>query len=231
MSIKEGGTFETFRDPNGNVLASINRDGSVLAQAIDFGDGTVQTTAAAGGGAVASVFGRTGAVVAATNDYSFSQINGVATVAQIPNPIHTTVTTVTHAQILALNVTPVAVTPITAGHKVLPLQISMSFLYGGVAPYNGSGTLVFFHTDTFAGSGFRDGSVPEFLQVASSSTQIPGYVEAQGSTSVQTLGPAGSPDQILLKNTGSAFTAGNSSNSLIVTVTYQLVDPLTGLTS
>jgi hypothetical protein len=74
MAIKEGGTFETFRDPNGNVLASINRDGSVLAQAIDFGDGTVQTTAAAGGGAVSSVFGRTGAVVAAINDYTAAQL-------------------------------------------------------------------------------------------------------------------------------------------------------------
>lgn len=41
-----------------------------------FPDGTVQTTAASGGGgAVASVFGRTGAVVAATNDYTWAQIN------------------------------------------------------------------------------------------------------------------------------------------------------------
>lgn len=33
-----------------------------------------------------SVFGRTGAVVAATNDYSFSQISGSVTAAQLPNP-------------------------------------------------------------------------------------------------------------------------------------------------
>lgn len=37
-----------------------------------------------GGGAVSSVFGRTGAVIAATNDYSFSQISGVAAAAQLP---------------------------------------------------------------------------------------------------------------------------------------------------
>jgi hypothetical protein len=37
--------------------------------------------------AVSSVFGRTGAVVAATNDYSFSQINGSVTDAQVPNNI------------------------------------------------------------------------------------------------------------------------------------------------
>ena len=36
-------------------------------------------------GAVSSVFGRTGAVVAATNDYSFSQISGTAAAAQIPS--------------------------------------------------------------------------------------------------------------------------------------------------
>ena len=42
-----------------------------------FPDGTVQTTAATGGGggSVTSVFGRTGAVVAATNDYTWAQIN------------------------------------------------------------------------------------------------------------------------------------------------------------
>ncbi len=40
-----------------------------------FPDGTVQTTAASGGGAVSSVFGRTGAVVAAAYDYTWAQIN------------------------------------------------------------------------------------------------------------------------------------------------------------
>jgi hypothetical protein len=36
---------------------------------------------------VTSVFSRSGAVVAATNDYSFSQISGVATAAQLPPPV------------------------------------------------------------------------------------------------------------------------------------------------
>lgn len=85
MAIKEGGTYLTFRDPNGNVLASINRDGSVLAQAIDFPDGTVQTTAAAGG-AVSSVFGRTGAVAAVSGDYTAAQIG----VAALPNGVTAT---------------------------------------------------------------------------------------------------------------------------------------------
>ena len=41
-----------------------------------FPDGSVQLSAVTGGGAVTSAFGRTGAVVAAANDYSFSQISG-----------------------------------------------------------------------------------------------------------------------------------------------------------
>ena len=45
-------------------------------------DGTWQPIS--GGGAVASVFGRTGTVVATTGDYSFAQISGTATPAQLP---------------------------------------------------------------------------------------------------------------------------------------------------
>jgi len=37
-----------------------------------------------GGGSVSSVFGRTGAVVAATNDYTFAKLSGSAVVAQLP---------------------------------------------------------------------------------------------------------------------------------------------------
>ncbi len=49
-------------------------------------DGTnTSWVAVAGGGTVTSVFGRTGIVVAATNDYSFSQISGSATASQLPN--------------------------------------------------------------------------------------------------------------------------------------------------
>jgi len=44
----------------------------------------VDCIGAGGGGAVASVFGRTGAVVAATNDYSFAQISGSLAHAQLP---------------------------------------------------------------------------------------------------------------------------------------------------
>lgn len=44
-----------------------------------------------GGGAVSSVFGRTGAVVAATNDYSFAQISGNFTLAQFPSIANNTI--------------------------------------------------------------------------------------------------------------------------------------------
>jgi lysophospholipase L1-like esterase len=50
-----------------------------------FWNGTAWTTLGGGsGGAVASVFGRTGVVVATTNDYNFSQIGGTITISQQP---------------------------------------------------------------------------------------------------------------------------------------------------
>lgn len=47
-------------------------------------NGNATGCAAVGGGSVSSVFGRTGNVVAATNDYSFSQIAGSVSPAQLP---------------------------------------------------------------------------------------------------------------------------------------------------
>jgi hypothetical protein len=44
----------------------------------------IYTCSGGGGGSVASVFGRTGNVIAATNDYSFSQISGTITPGQLP---------------------------------------------------------------------------------------------------------------------------------------------------
>jgi len=69
-TITEGGSFETFNDPRGNPLIALHRDGTILTQGLTFPDGTKQTTAPSGGGAVSSVFGRTGAVVASANDYA-----------------------------------------------------------------------------------------------------------------------------------------------------------------
>ncbi len=58
---------------------------------------------ASGGGAVTSVFGRTGAVVSATNDYTWAQIDKtISDIADITNKSHTDLTDIgtnTHAQI------------------------------------------------------------------------------------------------------------------------------------
>jgi hypothetical protein len=48
-TIKEGGSFETFNDPRGNPLISINRDGTISTLGIDFADGTKQITATSSG--------------------------------------------------------------------------------------------------------------------------------------------------------------------------------------
>jgi hypothetical protein len=66
---------------NGSVKLTANSGGGVTFQ-----DGTTQTTAFTGTGAnggVTSFNGRTGAVMPATGDYLFSQINGMATDTQI----------------------------------------------------------------------------------------------------------------------------------------------------
>lgn len=49
------------------------------------------TISGGGGGAVSSVFGRTGAVVATANDYNFTQLAGSATIAQLPATVVQTV--------------------------------------------------------------------------------------------------------------------------------------------
>lgn len=69
----------------------------------DTGTGDAVWKAAAGGGAVSSVFGRTGAVVAATNDYTWAQIDKTtSSLADITTRSHTALTDIgtnTHAQI------------------------------------------------------------------------------------------------------------------------------------
>jgi hypothetical protein len=61
--------------PGANVYFSSNAFGQLVINS---------SASTGGGGAVSSVFGRTGAVVAATNDYSFSQISGSVAAAQMP---------------------------------------------------------------------------------------------------------------------------------------------------
>lgn len=69
------------------ILSGLSAGTQVSCLGLDSGNHIVLNAAACGsggGGAVSSVFGRTGAVVAATNDYSFSQISGNYTLAQGP---------------------------------------------------------------------------------------------------------------------------------------------------
>lgn len=65
----------TFGSSTNCVTITVNGKGLVTA---------ISQTACAGGGAVSSVFGRTGAVVAAANDYNFNQLAGSASAAQMP---------------------------------------------------------------------------------------------------------------------------------------------------
>lgn len=78
------GISATLLDAKGDIIAASAAD---TAARLAVGANDTVLTAASGeatglkwaaGGAVASVFGRTGAVVAATNDYTFAQISGAA---------------------------------------------------------------------------------------------------------------------------------------------------------
>ena len=223
MSIKEGGTFETFRDPNGNVLASINRDGSVLAQAIDFGDGTVQTTAAAGGGAVASVFGRTGAVVAATNDYSFSQVSGVLALSQIPTPVHVAQVTLNNAQILTMGSNPTRLLPSNPGRFLAPVTSIWEYtiVTTGYVTSSGGPPII---SDNANNVNLVQG-VDTFLHTGFTAIIAAGENIFGSGTFIDSL-DAGA----FVANQGQVdYTGGNPANTLRVTFTYQLYNPTTGL--
>ena len=61
-----------------------NPPGSAIGQVLTW-NGSTWVGVAPTASPISTVFGRTGAVVAAANDYSFSQISGTATAAQIPS--------------------------------------------------------------------------------------------------------------------------------------------------
>lgn len=86
--IKKNGAALNFR------LADDSADASVTAATASPGTNTTQvattafvTAAVASGGVVSSVFGRTGAVVAANNDYNFNQLAGSLASAQCPSAV------------------------------------------------------------------------------------------------------------------------------------------------
>lgn len=86
---QEGGSFETFNDPQGNPLIKLNRDGTIFtASGITFSDGTTQITAGGSGPAAptgsiqfnnAGVFGGSIATAAPNGDIQATSIGlGIA---------------------------------------------------------------------------------------------------------------------------------------------------------
>ena len=82
-------SFAKFQQISTARLLGRSTAGTGNVEQISLGSGLTLTSGvldvAPTAGAVSSVFGRTGAVVAATNDYAFSQISGSVTLAQLPS--------------------------------------------------------------------------------------------------------------------------------------------------
>src|SRR5262249_5670829 len=67
-----------------NVSSSVPSEGQVLMYS-SLNNRWQPGNVSGGGGAISSVFGRTGAIVAQSGDYSFSQITGTAALSQLPS--------------------------------------------------------------------------------------------------------------------------------------------------
>jgi hypothetical protein len=96
-------------------------------------------TWAAPPGNVTSIFGRSGVVVAAANDYSFSQLSGQATLAQLPSIANSTVL----GNVSGSSAVPVALT----ATQLTTLINAFSSSLPGAAPASGGGTTNYLRAD------------------------------------------------------------------------------------
>lgn len=170
-----------------------------------------------GGGAVASVFGRTGIVVAAANDYSFSQLSGSPTIAQIASagtltnntsgtsaglsgtpalPNGTTATTQTTGD----NTTKIATDAFVIANAAAGIpSITLTSAATGAITFAGAGVAQSGSTFTFSGAGSGIGSIawsiPTWLTatpptISASGTQI--FTPTTGQISHRVIGTCGS---------------------------------------
>ncbi|MFA4871411.1 MAG: LamG-like jellyroll fold domain-containing protein [Pedobacter sp.] len=93
VAMADGGTGQGTAQLAINALTNVASATAEHVLTKDTDTGNVIFKAAAGGGAVSSVFTRTGAVVAATNDYNWGQIDkGTSSLADITTKSHTALT-------------------------------------------------------------------------------------------------------------------------------------------
>jgi hypothetical protein len=226
MSIKEGGAFNTFRDPNGNPLITLNRDGTILTAGIDFADGTVQTTAAGGGGAVSSVFGRSGAVVAANGDYTASQVGAI--------PSHQVVVNLNDTQILNMNDdnSPVVLVPAVSGKAAIPTSVVCKFTKGGAAFYTGTAANDLNISNDGSATGFPSPLFIGSTQVLLDGTVVPNVFEilVPGNPSAVFAYQTSGSGNLVISCT-STLAGGGSGNILSVSVQYLVCDIATGVFS
>jgi hypothetical protein len=127
-----------------NYNVTINFSSAQTGYCVVNGAGTASVST--GGGAVSSVFGRTGAVVSQTGDYSFPQISGTATSSQLPNAGGDVSGTLTATTVTGLRSRAVAATAPSNGQALIWSSSASAWQPGTVSGSGGAVASVFGRT-------------------------------------------------------------------------------------
>ncbi len=128
-------------------------------------------------------------------------------------------TTLSNAQVLALNTTPITVVPAPgAGYYVDVIAVSLAFNYAGAYTVNSGDDLRLYYTSRAAGT------------AASSVIETNGFLTSTADIIIRVLGvpdntnpPTTNAPVVLADTTITAFGGGNAGNSLKVIVNYRIV--------
>jgi hypothetical protein len=225
-----------YTTPAGAVGSVFGRTGAVVAAANDynfnqlvgswsasqvFAGGSASTFLnGAGGyttpaGAVGSVFGRTGAVVAASADYTCSQVTGCAPSTSVPTLVTVTFSA---AQILTINNTTTQLTLVAApgaGLVIAPVQIVCNLQFAST-PYAATGDQISAGFNPTGSAYLLGATIPVLLNSASSEIGISSAFSL-GNTLNLVSNQANLP-LVLGNNSVTSPTLGNS--PLVCTVRY-----------
>jgi len=207
------------------TLVDSRSDTGIIGVAGGVNATSIQGTAVS---AVAPTNGQVLTYVSANTDAEWQTPAGGGGVA-----VRVATTVLTNAQVLTLFSVPVAVSPQFSGTKIIVTGGALSFNAVGAYTNALANNLNLYHTDTLSTTTFSEMNALGFLSSATAKTVIiGGGDQINGNLDYSLLGLPAAPDQIFLQNNqGSEYTGGNASNTLTVSLTYYLFNPLTGAIS